>query len=198
MAMGAALMGGTTSCDDFEEINTNPAVAGVEVVKAYYSLNSAIIGAQQDPHIAERIAVYNWASAARISGSNSTFLSAGRYDDGYCSDYHGSYLTSWIKNATMAITIATENEALEGAPERDMKFNQNVKSFARIWRVVMISEYTDNFGPYPIEAFTGTNPSYNSEKEVYYHIIYVFFFLFFIDIKAVSILDYTCSLHGGK
>ena len=169
--MGAALMGGTTSCDDFEEINTNPAVAGVEVVKAYYSLNSAIIGAQQDPHIAERIAVYNWASAARISGSNSTFLSAGRYDDGYCSDYHGSYLTSWIKNATMAITIATENEALEGAPERDMKFNQNVKSFARIWRVVMISEYTDNFGPYPIEAFTGTNPSYNSEKEVYYHML---------------------------
>ena len=171
MAMGAALMGGTTSCDDFEEINTNPAVAGVEVVKAYYSLNSAIIGAQQDPHIAERIAVYNWASAARISGSNSTFLSAGRYDDGYCNDYHGSYLTSWIKNATMAITIATENEALEGAPERDMKFNQNVKSFARIWRVVMISEYTDNFGPYPIEAFTGTNPTYNSEKEVYYHML---------------------------
>ena len=169
--MGAALMGGTTSCDDFEEINTNPAVAGVEVVKAYYSLNSAIIGAQQDPHIAERIAVYNWASAARISGSNSTFLSAGRYDDGYCNDYHGSYLTSWIKNATMAITIATENEALEGAPERDMKFNQNVKSFARIWRVVMISEYTDNFGPYPIEAFTGTNPTYNSEKEVYYHML---------------------------
>ena len=171
MAMGAALMGGTTSCDDFEEVNTNPAVAGVEVVKAYYSLNSSIIGAQQDPHIAERIAVYNWASAARISGSNSTFLSAGRYDDGYCSDYHGSYLTSWIKNATMAITIATENEALSGAPERDMKFNQNVKSFARIWRVVMISEYTDNFGPYPIEAFTGTNPSYNSEQEVYYHML---------------------------
>ena len=32
----------------------------------------------------------------------------------------------------------------------------------------MISEYTDNFGPYPIEAFQGTNPSFNSEKEVYY------------------------------
>ena len=169
--MGAALMGGTTSCDDFEEINTNPAVAGVEVVKAYYSLNSSIIGAQQDPHIAERIAVYNWASAARISGSNSTFLSAGRYDDGYCNDYHGSYLTSWIKNATMAITIATENEALEGAPERDMKFNQNVKSFARIWRVVMISEYTDNFGPYPIQAFQGTNPEFNSVKDVYYFML---------------------------
>ncbi|MBQ2858496.1 MAG: SusD/RagB family nutrient-binding outer membrane lipoprotein [Bacteroidaceae bacterium] len=172
LAMGAALMGGTTSCEDFDEVNINPGVAGVEVVKAYYALNSSIIGAQQDPHIAERIAVYNWASAARISGSNSTFLSAGRYDDGYCNDYHGnSFLTGWIKNATMAITIATENEALEGASERDMKFNQNVKSFARIWRVVMVSEYTDNFGPYPIEAFQGTNPTYNSVEEVYHHMI---------------------------
>ena len=35
LAMGAALMGGTTSCDDFEEINVNPGVAGVEVVKPY-------------------------------------------------------------------------------------------------------------------------------------------------------------------
>ena len=35
-------------------------------------------------------------------------------------------------------------------------------------------------------------------KKVYYHIIYVFFFPFFIDVKAVSILDYRCSLHGGK
>ena len=57
LAMGAALMGGTTSCEDFEEVNANPGVAGVEVVKAYYPLNSSIIGAQQDPHIAERIAV---------------------------------------------------------------------------------------------------------------------------------------------
>ena len=50
----------------------------------------------------------------------------------------------------------------------DINFNKNIKAFARIWRVVMISEYTDNFGPYPIEAFQGTNPSFNSEKEVYY------------------------------
>ena len=172
LAMGAALMGGTTSCEDFEEVNTNPAVAGVEVVKAYYSLNNSIIGAQQDPHIAERIAVYNWASAARLSGSNSTFLSAGRYDDGYCNDYHGNgYLTGWIKNATMAMTIAEENAALEGVSEHDKKFNQNILNFARIWRVVMISEYTDNFGPYPIEAFQGVNPSYNSVEEVYHHMI---------------------------
>ncbi|MBE6273221.1 MAG: SusD/RagB family nutrient-binding outer membrane lipoprotein [Bacteroides sp.] len=171
LAMGAALMAGTTSCDDFEEININPGVAGAEVVKPYYALNNSIIGAQQDPHIAERIAVYNWASAARISGSNSTYLSAGRYDDGYNNDYHGnSFLSGWIKNATMAITLADE-VAEQMTTTHDQNFNKNTKSFARIWRAVLISEYADNFGPYPIEAFQGTNPEFNSVKDVYYFLL---------------------------
>ena len=171
LAMGAALMGGTTSCEDFEEININPAVAGVEVVKAYYPLNNSIIGAQQSPHEAERIAVYNWASAARISGENSTFLSNGRYSDSYNHDYHNSYLSDWIKKASLAITIATENEGLESVAAHDKNFNQNVKAFARIWRVVMIAEYTDNFGPYPISGFQGETPEFNSVKDVYYFML---------------------------
>ena len=170
LAMGAALMGGTTSCDDFEEINVSPSVAGKEVVKPYYALNNSIIGAQQSPHEAERIAVYNWASAARISGSNSTFLSNGRYSDSYNHDYHNSYISNWIKNATLAITLADE-KAADLVSEHDINFNKNVKAFARIWRVVMISEYTDNFGPYPIEAFQGTNPAFNSVQEVYYFML---------------------------
>ena len=170
LAMGAALMGGTTSCDDFEEINVSPSVAGKEVVKPYYALDNSIIGAQQSPHEAERIAVYNWASAARISGENSTFLSNGRYSDSYNHDYHNSYISNWIKNATLAITLADE-KAADLVSEHDINFNKNVKAFARIWRVVMISEYTDNFGPYPIEAFQGTNPAFNSVQEVYYFML---------------------------
>ena len=170
LAMGAALMGGTTSCDDFEEINVSPSVAGKEVVKPYYALNNSIIGAQQSPHEAERIAVYNWASAARISGENSKFLSNGRYSDSYNHDYHNSYISNWIKNATLAITLADE-KAADLVSEHDINFNKNVKAFARIWRVVMISEYTDNFGPYPIEAFQGTNPAFNSVQEVYYFML---------------------------
>ena len=170
LAMGAALMAGTTSCDDFEEINISPSVAGEEVVKPYYALNNSIIGAQQSPHEAERIAVYNWASAARISGENSTFLSNGRYSDSYNHDYHNSYISDWIKKATLAITLA-DNKAEDMTNQHDKNFNQNVKAFARIWRVVMISEYTDNFGPYPIEAFQGVNPEFNSVKEVYYFML---------------------------
>ena len=170
LAMGAALMTGTTSCDDFEEINISPSVAGEEVVKPYYALNNSIIGAQQSPHEAERIVVYNWASAARISGSNSTFLSNGRYDDSYNHDYHNSYLTDWIKKANLAVTLA-ESKAEDMTSEHDKNFNQNIKSFARIWRAVLIAEYADNFGPYPIAAFQGTNPEFNSVQEVYYYML---------------------------
>ena len=170
LAMGAALMAGTTSCDDFEEINISPSVAGEEVVKPYYALNNSIIGAQQSPHEAERIVVYNWASAARISGENSTFLSNGRYSDSYNHDYHNSYISDWIKKATLAITLA-DNKAEDMTSEHDKNFNQNIKSFARIWRAVMISEYSDNFGPYPIAAFQGTNPEFNSVKDVYYFLL---------------------------
>ena len=139
-------------------------------MKPYYALNNSIIGAQQSPHEAERIVVYNWASAARISGENSTFLSNGRYSDSYNHDYHNSYISDWIKKATLAITLA-DNKAEDMTSEHDKNFNQNIKSFARIWRAVMISEYSDNFGPYPIAAFQGTNPEFNSVKDVYYFLL---------------------------
>lgn len=168
LAMSAALVGGTTSCDDFEEININPSVAGVEVVKPHYALNNSIIGAQQDPHVAERIPVINWSGAARLSGANSTFLGNGRYNDGYNGDYWG-YLTGWIKNANLAVTLADSQDNLTN--DHEINFNTNVKAFARIWRVVLISEFTDNFGPYPIEAFKGTTPEFNSVKEVYYFML---------------------------
>lgn len=170
LAMGTALMAGTTSCDDFEEINISPSVAGEEVVKPYYALNNSIIGAQQSPHEAERIFVYNWAGAARISGENSTFLSNGRYSDSYNHDYHNSYLSDWIKKANLAVTLA-DSKAGDMASEHDKNFNQNIKAFARIWRAVMIAEYTDNFGPYPIAAFQGSNPEFNSVKDVYYYML---------------------------
>ena len=69
MALGAATMG-VTSCDDFEEVNTNPMAAQADQVQAYYALNNSIIGAQQTPHEAERIFVYNWKSAARFHQMN--------------------------------------------------------------------------------------------------------------------------------
>lgn len=164
--LGLGFCAGLVSCSDFDEVNTNPTAAGEEYVKPQYALNNSIGQAQMNPGTAERVVVYNWASAARICGEMS-FLNVGRYSDDYTSAYYYPDLSSSIKNATLAIT-AVENQ-LEAATTtaHEKEFFPNVKQFARIWRAYLISEFVDNFGPYPIESFLGENPVFNSEKDDY-------------------------------
>lgn len=168
--LGLDFCAGLVSCSDFDEVNTNPTAAGEEYVKPQYALNNSIGQAQMNPGTAERIVVYNWASAARICGEMS-FLNVGRYSDDYTSSYYYPDLSASIKNATLAIT-AVENQ-LEAATTtaHEKEFFPNVKQFARIWRAYLISEFVDNFGPYPIESFLGENPVFNSEKDDYEFIL---------------------------
>jgi len=168
--LGLGFCAGLVSCSDFDEVNTNPTAAGEEYVKPQYALNNSIGQAQMNPGTAERVVVYNWASAARICGEMS-FLNVGRYSDDYTSAYYYPDLSSSIKNATLAIT-AVENQ-LEAATTtaHEKEFFPNVKQFARIWRAYLISEFVDNFGPYPIESFLGENPVFNSEKDDYEFIL---------------------------
>lgn len=168
--LGLGFCAGLVSCSDFDEVNTNPTAAGEEYVKPQYALNNSIGQAQMNPGTAERVVVYNWASAARICGEMS-FLNVGRYSDDYTSAYYYPDLSSSIKNATLAIT-AVENQ-LEAATTtaHEKEFVPNVKQFARIWRAYLISEFVDNFGPYPIESFLGENPVFNSEKDDYEFIL---------------------------
>ena len=168
--LGLGFCAGLVSCSDFDEVNTNPTAAGEEYVKPQYALNNSIGQAQMNPGTAERIVVYNWASAARICGEMS-FLNVGRYSDDYTSSYYYPDLSASIKNATLAIT-AVENQ-LEAATTtaHEKEFFPNVKQFALIWRAYLISEFVDNFGPYPIESFLGENPVFNSEKDDYEFIL---------------------------
>lgn len=168
--LGLGFCAGLVSCSDFDEVNTNPTAAGEEYVKPQYALNNSIGQAQINPGTAERVVVYNWASAARICGEMS-FLNVGRYSDDYTSSYYYPDLSASIKNATLAIT-AVENQ-LEAATTtaHEKEFFPNVKQFARIWRAYLISEFVDNFGPYPIESFLGENPVFNSEKDDYEFIL---------------------------
>ena len=168
--LGLGFCAGLVSCSDFDEVNTNPTAAGEEYVKPQYALNNSIGQAQMNPGTAERVVVYNWTSAARICGEMS-FLNVGRYSDDYTSAYYYPDLSSSIKNATLAIT-AVENQ-LEAATTtaHEKEFFPNVKQFARIWRAYLISEFVDNFGPYPIESFLGENPVFNSEKDDYEFIL---------------------------
>lgn len=150
------------SCNKFEEINTDPNAANEEQVQVEYFLNNAIIGAQQDPHIAERVFVYYWKSAANQHHFN--YLNVGVSDDGFNGDYW-RYLSEWLNNANTAIELAETKKENDTAHP----YNDNLKEVARIWRAYLLSELSDNFGPAPIHSFQGQNPEFNSVQEVYYY-----------------------------
>ena len=168
LALGAATMG-VTSCDDFEEVNTNPMAAQADQVQAYYALNNSIIGAQQTPHEAERIFVYNWKSAARFHQMN--HFVTGSYSDDYMADYHNSYITAWMKNAILAQNLADAQLASGNVSGKAATFVNNVKQAARIWYVYLTSEYVDCFGVGPTGMVFGEVPEFKSTKEVYLYML---------------------------
>ncbi|MDH5828059.1 SusD/RagB family nutrient-binding outer membrane lipoprotein [Sphingobacterium faecium] len=154
----------TTSCTKLEDLNTDPTAASEEQVRPEYFFNNSIIGAQQDPNIAERVFVYAWKTAAHQQYFN--FINMGDDDDGFNGEYW-SYISEWLNNANAAIEIADKKTAAGNAE----KYNENLKQSARIWRAYLLSELTDNFGPAPIKAFQGVNPEFESVKDVYYYLL---------------------------
>lgn len=164
----AALIG-FVSCADFDDINFNPKEAQADQTQAYYALNKSILDAQQDPHIAERIFVYNWKSAARYHEMN--HFATGTYNDGYMGDYHNGYISGWMKSATLAMNLADEQLASGKVIGDRAIFVANVKQVARIWYAYLTSEYVDNFGVAPTGMRFGEIPEFKSCQEVYYYML---------------------------
>ncbi|AFL96464.1 SusD/RagB family nutrient-binding outer membrane lipoprotein [Ornithobacterium rhinotracheale] len=148
------------SCKDFEEINIDPLAANIDQVQTEYFINNSIIGTQQNPHIAERVFILYWKAAGRMDRINT--LPIGVSNDDWTRDYY-DYLAGWQTNVNTAIKVA-ENLEKQGKAEDYVK---NLKQVARIWRVYLLSEGVDNFGPYPISKFDGSNPEFSSVEEVY-------------------------------
>ena len=160
--LGSALL---SACSDFDDINVDPKAAGVEQVQVEYIFNQALIQAQQDPHVAERAYVLYWKTASRQHRNNGA-LAVGSYNEGWTSDYY-SYLSGWLKSANLAVSVADEKIAAGVA----FPYTENLKHVSRIWRVYLMSEFTDNFGPMPIDAFSGVNPEFSSVQDVYYFML---------------------------
>lgn len=153
------------SCNDFEEINKDPLSASVDQVQVEYFINSSIGGAQQNPHIAERIFILYWKAAGHMDRIGT--LPVGRYNDDWTKDYFDKFITKWLKDITTAINVSDEKIASGNIKP----YTKNLKQVARIWRAYIISEMTDNFGPIATNVFSGENPEYSSVKDVYYFML---------------------------
>lgn len=156
------------SCSDFDEINKNPYVVGKDDAKPYYAFNRSIIADQQNPNDAERVFVLSWAGAARQDGQDNYSISLGSRRPDF-TDCLYSITRSTIVSANQAIDLAEYHISNNVVPTPEIPFYNNIKSFARIWRVYLMSEFADSFGPMPIDGFKGENPDFNSVKEVYYY-----------------------------
>lgn len=154
----------SAACSDFEEININPTAAGEDQVQTEYFINNSIVGAQMDPHIAERVFVLYWKAAGRMDRTNT--LPVGSYNDGWTTDYF-RYISEWLNNAYTAVDIA-DSQINNGTAK---VYTNNLKQVARIWRVYLLSELSDTFGPIPINGFQGVNPDFNSLEEVYGYLL---------------------------
>ncbi len=153
------------SCQDFDEINKDPKAVGAEQVQVEYFINSSIVGAQQNPHIAERVFVLYWKDAGRFDRLGT--LTEGYANDGWTSDYFNGFMANWLKNINSAIKIADEKVELGEAKT----YTNNLKQVARIWRAYLMSELSDNFGPISIKGFQGVEPDFNNVKDVYYFLL---------------------------
>lgn len=154
------------SCSKFEEINVNPFGANAEQVQVQYFINNSIVGAQQDPHVAERAFVLYWTTAGHMAFGGG--ISAGNHNDGWSVDYYGrSYLSGWLSAINSAIQVA--DEQIESGT--GFAYTPNLKQVARIWRAYLMSEAADTFGPIPVDGYQGDNPTYGTLQEVYYFLL---------------------------
>lgn len=156
-----------TACSDFEDINISPTAASSDQVNVAYVINESITKAQQDPDVAERSFILYW----KVAGHQMQYpgFSTGSYNDGWTSAYYNQS-SSWQNSANLAIKLADE-KIEKGLTGDDATMIPNMKQVARIWRAYLMSEFADNFGSIPLNAFNGVNPDFSSVKDVYYFLL---------------------------
>ena len=160
----AATIAVFASCKKFDDINIDPQAANVDQVQVEYFINNSMIGAQMDPHIAERVFVLYWKTAGHQQASGG--ISSGAANDSWSSDYY-SYISGWLNSINTGIQVAEEKIAAGNVKP----YTNNLLQVARIWRAYLMSELSDNFGPIPINGFQGVNPEFADVKTVYYYLL---------------------------
>src|SRR5690606_11341833 len=156
------LMVAAASCKKFDAINTNPLAANEDQVQVEYLINSSIVGAQMDPDVAERSFILYWKSGGRQGYEGGT-LEDGYINDGWTSAYFNKS-ADWQNKINRAISVG-EAQISNGTSKL---YTKNLIQVARIWRAYLITEFSDNFGPAPVDGLNGVNPIYNAVKDVYY------------------------------
>lgn len=165
------------SCtNDFEELNKMPSAISEDNVPLEYLFQASVSSSKMDPHISERIFLLYWASAARYMRYDG--LANGGDNDSWSNDYWSrGFFWGWVTSLQNIINIGAKREA-DGTLK---PYEKNVVQMARIYKVMLFSNFVDTFGDVPyFEALDGKtdNPKFDSTKDIYYD--------FFKELKEAS------------
>lgn len=155
-----------TGCKKFDEINVDPYLANESQVQVEYFINGAMMADQMDPHISERIFVLYWKSAGHQQWGGG--ITTGGYDDGWSSDWYGTGYHGRALNRIYSAVQVAEKQIADGNIK---EYTNNLLQIARIYRVYLLSELADNFGPISLNGFQAVNPDFSNLKTVYYFML---------------------------
>lgn len=165
--MIAAAVLAASSCKKFDDLNTDPLKASGDQVQTEYFINNSIIGAQQDPGLSERVFILYWIVGGHgLQDEDGETFSRGSYSDDWTSEYYRQS-SQWMNAANSAIQIGNDQIA-KGTSKA---YTKNLIQVARIWRAYLMSEFSDSFGPMPVDGFQGVNPEFKDVKTVYYFLL---------------------------
>ncbi|CAN5245686.1 hypothetical protein BH09BAC6_BH09BAC6_30590 [soil metagenome] len=155
------------SCKKFDGINNNPYAAGGNQVQTEYFIDNAIIGAQQDPGLSERMFILYWVPGGHsLQDEDGDTFSQGIFVDDWASEYYRQS-SQWLNYINSAIQVGTD-QISKGTSK---PYTKNLIQVARIWRAYLMSEFSDTFGPMPTDGFQGKNPGFKDVKSVYYYLL---------------------------
>ncbi len=158
-AVGVLLLTGTTGCEDFDKMNTNPNAMTPEKVNPLYHLPYV--------QIYSTLNVDQWERIQHLTVDMfSQYFANCAWETQLCQTNNGWSTGFWNLHWTW---IANLNHIIRRCEETGE--NNNLQQISRIWRAWCFSRATDLFGDMPYsEACNGLvqAASYDSQKDIYY------------------------------
>ena len=162
-AVVAAMAVSVTSCESFEQTNTNPNTFSKDNIVPMYLASPAMIRSTMGADMWQRIINLNTDTYAQYFCNDKYSTNTCVPDNSWNTDYWNSAWT-WIVNLKEAIAICGDDPLLN-----------NQKQMCRIWKTWVYSRFTDYFGDLPYSQALNLaeypNPKYDSQKDIYYDLI---------------------------
>lgn len=149
-----ALLTGTSCTKDFKEINTNPVLVTKDLIKPSLLLTPVLKNSIFELHSRGPIGEYS-GYCLNPAGGN-VFLNQ-NFDDPFT-----GYYTNYLINISEVVRLTDNDPTLS-----------NENAIARIWRVWLFDQLTDQYGDIPyFDAVHGTDsivlqPKYDKQQDIY-------------------------------